>query len=1210
MGSFTTPCDYFAVPFSEGFEGLGYGEMPGCWSAILLTADGFVQNGVQSGGHNSSKAFVMNNGGDVNSTLMLISPPVEDLHWKRIKFFAKSYNIGYKIIIGAMSDPANPATFDSLTSVTITEDFAYEEFDIWLNDYTGDDNYFAFKHSNEMSGLKIYIDEISIVQLPSCLPPVDLYVDNIQSTTADFHWTESGEANNWEIEVGELGFTPGTDTYVSSYTYNSNNTEDLSYELSGLTAATAYDVYVLTDCGDDDLSPWIGPISFLSGFDAFTGLPVIEDFETGFGVTGNNFQNVQDWDVNTTLQHSGTNSMHNAYGNDADNVLFMMGEFDFTTHENIVLSFWHIAKTDGRADVCYVEISTDGGATYDQLPESTYLGSGRYREDDLYYGEGPAFDEDSYTDWGTGYQTPDNSWWKKEYFDLTDFNMYEEVVIRFRLSANSYTNKNGWYIDDIAIETAGLPDFYVNPVEINEQFDINNPIVNLDMIFGNAGGLPAGYTASVKFEEAELMNEDFNSGIPADWTIVHRGTTDVLWTDTASIYNRNMDGTRMAWYDGLQGYIPVEEILDEELISPAVDAAMYSYGMLQLEYDQVFDADWKPGDTARVYVFDGTEWVKIYERGSDDGSIYSGGVHKVWDVTEYANANFQVKFHYYEGSTNSRGRYYALDNVKLRGSLSQLDWLSLDNAVSVSGVALPDADGLTSKADVKLDGSGLEEDTYTAEIIVVSSDTSNSRIVVPVTYWSELSGADPFGYPNVICDGDETQLYANLTGGTGNQTYSWTSVPEGFYSHDANPMVNPTATTTYYVEVIDGEKTASGEVTITVNPLPEVNMDSIAPVCEDVAQLELTAGWPEGGVYSGPGVFDGVFYPMEAGGAGTYTISYTRVNQFGCDKTVSIPLTVVALPEVSIATVDSVCVGDEPFELMIGSPEGGVYSGEGVFEGMFHPSIVGEGTYVITYTYENEFGCENSAETTITVNRVPEVTMETIGDVCIDDYPIELTGGMPEGGEYFGPGVTDGIFYPEQAGAGTHYLVYSYMDKVGCAAVDSVEVNVFELPEVSMTDDMACVQWETVELTGGLPEGGEYFGPGVAGGVFYPQIAGEGTHTIIYTYTDENGCENSAEGTMTVEVCTGIGDISGDLDVSLAPNPNTGLFKVSVSGTADETLNIMIFNFTGQVVYEQESVAVQNQHTINVDLADQPDGLYFVQIITKSQKFTEKVIIQ
>ena len=70
---------------------------------------------------------------------------------------------------------------------------------------------------------------------------------------------------------------------------------------------------------------------------------------------------------------------------------------------------------------CEVEVSTDGGTTFDQLPESTYAGTGWYREEGLYNSpEGPCFDEDSYPAWGTGYQTPDSSWWRKEYFNLTD----------------------------------------------------------------------------------------------------------------------------------------------------------------------------------------------------------------------------------------------------------------------------------------------------------------------------------------------------------------------------------------------------------------------------------------------------------------------------------------------------------------------------------------------------------------------------------------------------------------------------------------------------------------------------------------------------------------------------------------------------------------------------------------------------------------------
>jgi hypothetical protein len=209
-----------------------------------------------------------------------------------------------------------------------------------------------------------------------------------------------------------------------------------------------------------------------------------------------------------------------------------------------MLTFWHIAKTDGNYDHCYVEISTDGGNTYDQLPEPTYLGTGNYREAGLYNNpEGPCFDEDSYSDWGTSNTTPENTWWKKEYFDLTDYNSYAEVVIRFRLVSNGYTNRAGWWIDDIAVESLGAPAFYADPLTITE--DVYQPIpVSVDLTMGNSGGIPTTYTATVVYDEVDLLSEDFNSGMPVGWTVINNGNNAVTWTDTTDRSGYKVPGLR------------------------------------------------------------------------------------------------------------------------------------------------------------------------------------------------------------------------------------------------------------------------------------------------------------------------------------------------------------------------------------------------------------------------------------------------------------------------------------------------------------------------------------------------------------------------------------------------------------------------------------------------------------------------------------------
>ncbi len=75
--------------------------------------------------------------------------------------------------------------------------------------------------------------------------------------------------------------------------------------------------------------------------------------------------------------------------------------------------------------------------------------------------------------------------------------------------------------------------------------------------------------------------------------------------------------------------------------------------------------------------------------------------------------------------------------------------------------------------------------------------------------------------PAEICLGESSQLLALAGGGSGNYTYQWS--PETGLNDPTsyNPIATPEETTTYTVEVNDGNETTTGEVTVTVHPVPE-----------------------------------------------------------------------------------------------------------------------------------------------------------------------------------------------------------------------------------------------------------------------------------------------------------------------------------------------------------------------------------------------------
>jgi hypothetical protein len=247
----------------------------------------------------------------------------------------------------------------------------------------------------------------------------------------------------------------------------------------------------------------------------------------------------------------------------------------------------------------------------------------------------------------------------------------------------------------------------------------------------------------------------------------------------------------------------------------------------------------------------------------------------------------------------------------------------------------------------------------------------------------------------------------------------------------------------------------------------------------------------------------------------TYTITATDVN--GCNATTTLPVTVNPLPAVTLGNFTDACITSASVTLTGGSPAGGSYSGAFVSGGTFNPSAAGTGPHQITYSYTDANGCSNTATASINVRALPVVSVSTQTPVCLNASPVALSGGTPAGGTYSGTGVSSGNFNPAVAGAGTQIITYSYTDAFGCANSDTATILVNPLPVVTIgTYNPVCRNASAFALTGGSPAGGIYSGTGVSSGSFNPNIAGTGTHTITYTYSDIKGCSASATSSITV----------------------------------------------------------------------------------------------
>ncbi|MCD4735375.1 MAG: T9SS type A sorting domain-containing protein, partial [Bacteroidales bacterium] len=173
-------------------------------------------------------------------------------------------------------------------------------------------------------------------------------------------------------------------------------------------------------------------------------------------------------------------------------------------------------------------------------------------------------------------------------------------------------------------------------------------------------------------------------------------------------------------------------------------------------------------------------------------------------------------------------------------------------------------------------------------------------------------------------------------------------------------------------------------------------------------------------------------------------------------------------------------------------------------------------------------------------------------------------------------------------------------------ATDYVTVNA--LPNVTQEPfEDVCVYDPAFELTGGLPAGGTYTGTAVTNNWFDPDVAGLGTHTITYTYSDNNGCENFVEEDIVVTACTGIEDLEENIPVLIFPNPNKGSFNIKLN--LAEKVDFYIFNSLNELVYTEKGIDATGYNG-EINLAHLSKGIYYLKITGNKTSLFKKIIIQ
>lgn len=369
--------------------------------------------------------------------------------------------------------------------------------------------------------------------------------------------------------------------------------------------------------------------------------------------------------------------------------------------------------------------------------------------------------------------------------------------------------------------------------------------------------------------------------------------------------------------------------------------------------------------------------------------------------------------------------------------------------------------------------------------------------------------------------------------------------------------------------------------------------------CENDSAIVLN-GIPSGGVFSGAGVTDSIFTPLQAGVGGNYAIQYAYTDTNNCTATAANIIRVNDSPELSFSGLLSTYCVNELAVPLNALPAGGVFTGNGVANNLLVPSVAGVGDDTIAYTYINSANCATTINAIVTIADTPQVTFTGLDTAYCSNEPSVTLNGIPSGGTYSGDGVVGNLFNPALTGIGGPFTVnYSYTDNNGCKNSKSQLVFVNESPVVSVSGliNRYCVADEANYDIVLLPQGGSLTGAGIIGQIFNPSLAGEGTHIIRYEFLSANGCYDSEDVVVEVVNCNSVTDLSLG-KVTVYPNPFSNNFTVAVENTNLNDVQVNLYNTLGSKVNIE--VTISNNVMEIKPLSELSNGLYIINIVSAS----------
>ena len=253
--SATTECaDITSLPYFEDFNnwGSGTGVLPSCWfrTGTYSTYTYISTSYNRSGSTGGSIYMYQGSSNSYRSALVLpaLDTSIYQVNQTQVVFYAMYNSTSYvapAFEVGVMTDPYDAYSFVPVDTVQHHGNLNdWEIFEVPLTNYTDTGVYIAIKSLYTTNYTYFYLDDVTLEVTPTCPRPDSLASANATTNSVDLSWHERGEASQWIVEYGPVGFVLGTGIQVVA---NSN-----PFTLTGLPNSYQGEYYVKSVCGAGD----------------------------------------------------------------------------------------------------------------------------------------------------------------------------------------------------------------------------------------------------------------------------------------------------------------------------------------------------------------------------------------------------------------------------------------------------------------------------------------------------------------------------------------------------------------------------------------------------------------------------------------------------------------------------------------------------------------------------------------------------------------------------------------------------------------------------------------------------------------------------------------------------------------------------------------------------------------------------------------------